>query len=138
MNRNYIIKHWIATLLLGPFLLCFYEFVRNVGEESFLRTFELYPIIFIFSLACSIPTLTVCHLVFVYLIKKQANPKASKFTLISITIIGIAITILNIGGSMSMDMVLYYSIAAIITGMLLKINLGSRIKANKIITEIAS
>ena len=52
---------------------------------------------------------------------RQANPVSTKLILITVAIIGIAITFLTIGGSMEMTLISSFSLSTIITGVLIRI-----------------
>ena len=121
MNRSYLFKHWLTTLIFAPFLPTFYDFLINPIEGESFGLLDLYPILLIFSFVLSIPTLVIYYFVFSFLIKRQANPILANLILITLTIIGIAITLLIIGGSMAVTLIYSFSLSTIITGILLRI-----------------
>ena len=121
MDRSYLFKHWLTTLIFAPFLPTVYDLLISPTEGESFGLLDLYPIILIFSFILSIPTLIVYYFMFSYLIKRQAKPVLTKLILIILTIIGISITLLIIGGSMTMTLIYSFSLSTIITGTLLKI-----------------
>jgi len=121
MDRSYLFKHWLTTLIFSPFLPTVYDLLFNPVEGESLGLLDLYPIILIFSFVLSIPTLIVYYFVFSFLIMRQANPVSTKLILITVAIIGIAITFLTIGGSMEMTLISSFSLSTIITGVLIRI-----------------
>ena len=121
MNVNYPFKHWLSTLLIAPFLPTLYELVFNPIKGQIVGLLEVYPIILSFSFFFSGPTFLFYYLTFSVLKKKQSNAELSKLILISLTVVGIVITLLLIGGSLSFTFILSYSLAATITGILFSI-----------------
>ncbi len=122
MNRNYIFTHWAATLLIAPFLPTLYDFFFNPIKGEIIGLLDVYPIILLFSFILSLPTLIIYYFVFLYLMKRNANPVLTKVILIVLTIVGIAITILIIGGSLAMTLIYSFSISAFLTGILIRIS----------------
>ena len=121
MDRSYLFKHWLTTLIFAPFLPTVYDiFITPIGGESY-GLLDLYPVVLIFSFVLSIPTIIVYYFVFSYLIKLKANPVFTKLILITLTIIGIAITLLAIDGTMAMTLLYSFSLSTILFGTLLRI-----------------
>jgi hypothetical protein len=125
MNQNYLIKHWLTTLVLASFLRPLYEFILKPIPGQIVGLLEIYLITLIFSFLFSLPTLIIYFLTFKQLIKQNANPILTKFILISVTVIGINITVLLIGGSLSLTLIFAFSCAGIITGCIFKIKAKS-------------
>ena len=121
MNRNYLFKHWLTTLILAPFMAAFYEFLTNTTKGQINGLLEGYATIFIFSFFFSLPTFLIYYFVFSFLIKQNTNPSLTKVILISLTVIGIAATIFIIGGSMTRPLIYFFSISAVIAGILFRI-----------------
>ncbi len=121
MNPNYPYLHWLITLIVAPFMPALYGLIFNPFEGQILESHEIYVVIFIVSIFLSFPTFTIYYLVFLYLSKKKTNLVLKKLLLISCTVAGIIITLLIIGGSLIPTFILSYSVAAIITGMVLRI-----------------
>lgn len=121
MNQSYILKHWLATLIVAPFLPSLYELIFGSIKGQIVGLLEVYPITIIFSVIFSIPTLVIYYFIFIFLIRNPINSFLVKSILISWTIVGIVITILMIGGSLSKTLIFSYSLAAIVTGTLFRI-----------------
>ncbi len=122
MNRNYLIKFWIFTLLLAPLSIFLYEFIIHNDGDSFFNNVIVYLLFVIVSIVVSIPTLAICDLVLWYLITKKINPIFTKITMIVFTLVGITITMMLVDGRFSLELILPYSITAVITGLFVKIN----------------
>lgn len=121
MGWSYAFKHWGCTLLLGTTILIL---VSGFGfsSPSEIRDSLTWFIIYLISSALySIPTLTVYVLVFFILIKRNINSRWIKSILISETIAGITLTTLLIDSSMLEDLTVYYSLSAVVIGVLLKL-----------------
>src|SRR5688500_17698464 len=99
MRRNYLLKHWLLTLVLAPFLPDVYMFIFKPASGQMTGLLEIYPLFLFFSLLYSLPTLLVYFIVFMLLIEQGTSPAFTKFILIALTVIGITMTILSIGGS---------------------------------------
>ncbi len=121
MNENYPLQHWLTTLLLAPFLPPIYEMIFEPRSGQILSLLEVYFISLVFSFIFSLPTLFIYYLVFRFIAKRNIKPLAMKFILIVLTIMGITITLLLIGGSLVPTLIFAYSLAAILTGFLFKI-----------------
>lgn len=119
MNRSYILKHWMGTILLGTMLL-----VISPGS-NLSNSFNIYQIILVsiyvlcYSAIYSIPTLLCYILAFYWLRNNTLNVNWIKMTFILITIAGITMTMALTKGSI--EFAAYYSIPAIVTGILFKI-----------------
>jgi hypothetical protein len=121
MKQNYLFKHWLSTLVLAPFLASVYELIFKPISGQIVGLLEVYPIVLLFSILFSLPTLLVYFFVFRVLIKQGINPLLTKFILIALTITGIATTVLLIGGSLSATLIFAYSLTTIITGCIIRI-----------------
>jgi hypothetical protein len=121
MRRNYLLKHWLLTLVLAPFLPDVYMFIFKPASGQMTGLLEIYPLFLFFSLLYSLPTLLVYFIVFMLLIEQGTSPAFTKFILIALTVIGITMTILSIGGSLSSTLIFAYSLASVIAGCLLSI-----------------
>lgn len=120
MNKFYLIKFWIITLISAPFLVGIYEIFRTIPGQV-VGLLDVYPVTLIVSIVWSLPTLTIAYLVFYILDKLKIKPIIVKTTLISITIIGITITFIIIKGSLVMVFIVAYSFSALISGIIFKI-----------------
>lgn len=121
MKRDFVLKHWLATLFLAPFFLELYELAFGKVKGQVISLFEIHPVTFLFSLLFSLPALILCHFVFTLLMKKQVGPGFTKLLLISLTVSSIVVTVLVLGGTLSTTLIFAYSISAIVSGALLRI-----------------
>lgn len=121
-NWNYLFKHWIFTLLLGPFIshIIMYIYVLNHGK--IVGLLEIYPITLIFSFAFSIPTYILYSFLYRFLAKRNTKEIYAKIILIAFAVSGIFITTTIIKGSMMKDIAWSYSISSIISGFIFKLN----------------
>lgn len=82
----------------------------------------MYPIALAFSLLFSIPTFLVYALCFLVLKRNRAKNIISKLILISISVVGIGVTMFLMNGSMGKNIVMSYSITSIVIGLILKLD----------------
>jgi hypothetical protein len=83
---------------------------------------EGYPIIVLYSLVFSLPTLIVYFFIYRHLLSNKINPNYSKIILTTLTVIGITITFLFLGGQMEMGLISSYSVTTITAGFIYKFN----------------
>ena len=121
MNQNYLLKHWLTTILLAPFLLSVYDWVIEPIPGKVIGLIEIYPVFLLFAFVLSLPTVIVYYFTFRLLMNRNANPVLTKIALITLTVVGTATTILIIGGSLSKTLAFAYSATAIVTGCTFKI-----------------
>jgi len=120
MKWSYILKHWGSTLLLGTTVLML---VSGFGFSSLseIRDSLTWFIVYLIASAIySAPTLIVYVLVFFILFKRNIESKWIKSILISVTIAGITLTTSLIDSDMLENLTIYYSLSAVLTGILLK------------------
>ncbi|APU97014.1 hypothetical protein BV902_12205 [Sphingobacterium sp. B29] len=117
LRWSYIFKHWIGTLLLGTTLVTISPGFNPLNFSGIGQTILFSLLWLCYSTIYSIPTLICCTLAFYWFKSNTLN--WIKMTLILITLAGIAMTMALTMGSM--EWAIYYSIAAIITGILFKI-----------------
>ena len=123
MNPSFPFYHWFATLLLGPLLLALYEYsVSPPGD-----TVDMYVITLIFSILLSLPALGCYCVVFYLLNSYKIQIPIAKIILLIFVVIGIIITFQIIDGSLVFEFGVAYSIASIITGLILKLKKNSHI-----------
>ena len=122
MDKNYVIKQWLVTLIIGRLFILLYASSTS-SKSQLTDTLSLYLIFFIFSLVFSIPTYLIYFLVFYFLVKKTTSIILIKIILDVIAIIGIFVTTVVIGGSMLVLNGLSYSLAIIISTLILKMKL---------------
>lgn len=119
LRWSYIFQHWIGTLLLGTTLVTISPGFNPLNSSG-IGTMMLFSILWLwYSLIYSIPTLVCYTLAFYWFKNNTLNVNWIKMTLILITLAGITMTMgLTV---QSRESAIYYSIAAIITGILFKI-----------------
>ena len=127
MKRAYVIGHWILTLLLAPITSQAIQYIWGTNPHQVVGLLEVYPITLLFSIAFSIPTFLVYLTCFYFLAKYDFNLAMSKVILIAISVLGIYITQTTINGTMSQDIIIAYSVTAIIVGLILRLR-KSKIK----------
>jgi len=113
--------HWALTLLIAPFTSQAIEYIFGTNPHQVVGLLEVYPITLLFSIAFSIPTFLIYLTCFYFLSKQDINFAVSKFILIAVSVLGIFITQTIIKGSMSQDIIIAYSVTAIIVGLVLKL-----------------
>lgn len=119
LRRSYIFKHWIGTLLLGTTLVTISPGFNSLNSYDITQTMLFSILWFWYSSIYSIPTLVCYTLAFYWFKNNTLNVNWIKITLILITLAGITMTVaLTV---QSMESAIYYSTAAIITGILLKL-----------------
>ena len=119
LRWSYIFKHWMGTLLLGSILVTISPGFNPLNSPGISQTI-LFSLLFLYySAVYSIPTLICYTLAFNWLNSNTLNTNWIKMTLILITLAGIAMTMALTTGSM--EWAIYYSIAAIVTGISFKI-----------------
>ena len=122
MKNSYLLKHWLTTLIFAPFLPTIYEVLFGKIKGQVVSLLEVYPISILFSLVLSIPTLVLYFFIYRYLLSKKINPNYCKIILTTLTVVGITITFLLLGGQMEMGLIFSYSITTIIAGFIYKFN----------------
>jgi len=119
LRRSYIFKHWIGTLLLGTTLVTISPGFNSLNSYYITQTMLFSILWFWYSSIYSIPTLVCYTLAFYWFKNNTLNVNWIKMTLILITLAGITMTVaLTV---QLMESAIYYSTAAIITGILLKL-----------------
>jgi hypothetical protein len=121
MKTLYVIGHWGLTLLLAPFTSQAIQSIWGTNPHQVVGLLEVYPITLLFSLAFSLPTFSVYLTCFYFLSKKEINFAILKVILIAISVLGIYITQTMIKGTMSQDIIISYSVTAIILGLILRL-----------------
>ncbi len=120
MKWSYILKHWGSTLLLGTTVLMLVSGFRFSSLSEIRDSLTWFIVYLIASAIYSAPTLIVYVLVFFILFKRNIDSKWIKSILISVTITGITLTTSIIDSDMLENLTIYYSVSAIVTGVLLK------------------
>lgn len=119
LKWSYIFKHWIGTLLLGTTLLTISPGFNPLNSSGVGQTLLFSILWFYYSSIYSIPTLICYTLAFYWLKNNTLKVNWIKMTLILITLAGITMTV---GLTVQLiEPAIYYSIAALVTGILFKI-----------------
>ena len=121
MRKTYVIGHWVLTLLIAPFMSQAIEYIFGTNPHQVVGLLEVYPITLLFSIAFSLPTFLIYLTSFYFLLKQNVNVAVSKFILIIVSVLGIFTTQTIIKGSMSRDIIIAYSVTAIILGLVLRL-----------------
>lgn len=121
MKRTYVIGHWVLTLLFAPFTSQAIQYIWGTNPHQVVGLLEVYPITLFFSIAFSFPTFLVYLTCFYFLSKQDINFAISKVILIAVSVLGIYITQKIIKGTMSQDIIIAYSVTAIVVGLILRI-----------------
>jgi hypothetical protein len=120
MNWSYLIKHWIGTIFISPFVFeLFCIFNRNL--KSVIGLVEVYPITIIFSLIFSTPTHVLYGFLYYFLGKKNINLKFSKLILILFYALGIIISFALIFGIDEVELISAYLSTSIFIGLVFKL-----------------
>ncbi len=122
MNWSYLFKHCFGTLLLGPLFSEIILIIYDVKPNNLFGLLELYPLSLLFSLIFSAPTYIIYALVYYCLAKFKIQVIYSKIILISLVVFGIIITTSLLKGSIMQDVLISYTIAAILLGFILNLN----------------
>jgi len=121
MRRTYIIGHWSLTLLLAPLTSQVIQYIWGTNPHQIVALLEVYPITLLFSIVFSLPTFLIYLTCFYLLSKWDINIILSKLVLISISVLGIYITQTIIKGTMSQDIIVSYSVTAVVVGLILRL-----------------
>ncbi len=121
MKENFIFKQWFLTLTLAPFIPSIYKLLGGNISGEVIELTEIYLVVFIMSFFFSIPTLAACISYFRFLKRNKVKPILSKVILIMTSVLGIILSFLLIGGSISDLLIICYSISAFFSGLIFKI-----------------
>ena len=120
MKSAYAIGHWVLTILFAPFTSQAIQYIWGTTPHQVVGLLEVYPITLFFSIAFSLPTFLLYLTCFYFFSKQNIHFAVSKTMLIAISVLGVYITQTIIKGSMSQDIIIAYSVTAIIVGLILK------------------
>jgi len=133
MKRSFVIRHWALTLLLAPITSQVIQYIWGTNPHQIVGLLEVYPITLLFSIAFSLPTFLIYLTCFYFLSKNDINFAMSKVILIAVSVLGIYITQTIIKGTMSQDIIIAYSVTAIIVGLVLRLkNVTTKNQNNRI------
>jgi hypothetical protein len=120
-DRFFVLKLWLTTIIIAPFLGGLIDYFFGYYRLSLIDIIEIYPIFLLFSFPFSVPTLILCYLVYFSYVKLNINHIIIKVFLILFSILGIIISFLYIGDTLTMPLILSYTITVIIAGFFLSI-----------------
>jgi hypothetical protein len=118
INYFYPVWVWLTTLTAYP-LTCF---VATLFEEepNFRHFFKVYPIVFVLSLAFSVPMLIICWISFARLIKTNMETIELKLVLFLIAATGLAITFQIMNG-LNLPLFSIYAVPLLIGTLIFRI-----------------
>lgn len=121
MRRTYLLWHWFLTLIIAPFTSQLIEYIFGRDPHKVVGLLEVFPLVFLVSVLLSLPTFLIYCACFYFLSKGDVRPLKSKIILIAVSVAGICTTQSLIKGSMSQDIIIAYSVTAIIVGIVLRL-----------------
>lgn len=126
MANKHLIKLWISTLLLAPFVYAAYELAIGV-EGQVVTLLEVLPITLVFSVVLSLPTLLIA--VFTNKLTSNINLPNQVRKLINIILaaLGLLITLLIIQGSLIPTLIKTYLISLAIGAIIIELVFKSSI-----------
>lgn len=89
--KKFVLKHWITTLIISPLLILLITFFDG-QSMNFEGSYELYLLMFLFSILFSIPTYVFMFVVAYFLNKEERSMAQKKLILFSISLLGIIIS----------------------------------------------
>jgi len=122
-KRQFIVLHWVLTLIFGPLFSPWINFVlRRQDEHLSFDLAEAYSISLFFSLIFSLPTLVVYLVVYYFLSRMNVSWTVIKVALVSTAIIGVLVSVtLLVGSSIGTEITLCYASSTLLSGILLSI-----------------
>lgn len=125
---NYPFKHFLTTLLIGPFMPIFFDAKSYVeGAPSLIKFFEsvleTYPLFLTFGLAFALPTFILYYFFYKLLIGTSIPDIGIKLLLNTEAIIGLIITFKLIDGSYAPTGTLSYAIAVVLSSFFFKLRI---------------
>lgn len=124
VNKDYLVLIWMMTIALVPLVWIAYQILFSGG--NWRSMFLVLPLFYIYGLFYSAPTFFILLICFYLLSKNEVSSIWSKIILSVIGISGILITFHLIGGSLSRELALFYSIGYVIT--IFVVNFKMRLK----------
>ena len=116
LNKYYPVKLWAITLCLGPLIM----YIIGCINEGFTGSFELLPLIplfIFFGVIYSCPVLVLVYITFLALMKYSSSKLLVIIIIAVVSIIGIYVTFYLVGGSMAIELPLFYSAAVILASI---------------------
>lgn len=120
MTNRYIIKLWILSQLLAPFLYALYELIKEIPGQV-VGLLEIFPITLIFSFFFSLPTLLAIYILNRLIVKGNFSEMTNKLLIVAFTLTGIIVTLTILGGSLVPTLIMIYSTSLILSALILEI-----------------
>ena len=120
MTNRYIIKLWILSQLLAPFLYALYELIKEIPGQV-VGLLEIFPITLIFSFFFSLPTLLAIYILNSLIVKGNFSEMTNKLLIVAFTLTGIIVTLTILGGSLVPTLIMIYSTSLILSALILEI-----------------
>jgi hypothetical protein len=118
MNKIFMLRHWLFTLLCGPIIFAIINgFNYNWSSKNLFDFFQLYPFTILVGLILSMPTYIFYILISFIFKNKNIKMIYERIVLVIIVIIGVFITTALINGIIWFDLAISYSISSIISGI---------------------
>ena len=120
MSNKYVLKLWLITIVCGPIIFIILESFRK-GRNQVIGLLELIPILIIFSVIFSIPSLIAALLLKKVFSNFDMPIWVWKSSVALSTIIGIVLTLTFIGGPLIPTLTLAYCISLFSSAIVLEI-----------------
>jgi glucan phosphoethanolaminetransferase (alkaline phosphatase superfamily) len=121
MRRTFIVAHWSLTLPLAPFTLQAIDSLSGTNPNEMTTLLEVYPIVLLFSIPFSLPTLLVYLLCFYFLSKYDVKWKVAKLVLIVVSVIGITATFRLLDEGWMPYILIPYSVTTVVVGLIIRL-----------------
>ncbi|MEC4004524.1 hypothetical protein OX283_007635 [Flavobacterium sp. SUN052] len=125
MNWSYLIKQWFGTLFLGTIILQLIMFQTIQNTKQICGVLAIFPISLLFGLIFSTPTYILYSFIYRFLRFKNINSNFAKIILILFVVFNVNITTNIIKGSMMNNITISYSLSAILSGLIFKLNFNN-------------
>jgi hypothetical protein len=122
MKNAYLIKHWVAVILLSPVLVVLSGMFMESSEMQLKEALEWYFLFTLFGCFLSVPTLAINYFVLFALKNKSISTFYLKLIEVLITIGCIQLTMYLLGGSSTKLLGLTYSFTAFFTVFFIKMD----------------
>mgnify|MGYP000707624402 CR=1 FL=1 len=114
MNKNFPFVFWMLTVLIGPLFLIGYEIViEGLAAFGMLQTL---PVLYVLGSLYSLPTLFACLILFKLFRKLSISNFYTRTLITFLGILGVMITFYFIKGTLTFQLSISYSAAAILSG----------------------
>ncbi len=129
MDSLYPFKHWILTLLIGPFIIAIFDFFSD-GSSNMLDFFEAYPFFMIFGIMFSIPALILYVILFSIVPYKKISLPVLKWMFNLFIILCILLLNYFLGDLRISWYTFSYPIAVVISSLFLKMKANDEFPGN--------